>query len=43
MLCAVEIILKGTTALAATFPDVDQGPLEEQYANAHALASKVAD
>lgn len=41
-LCAVEILLKVTTALAAIFPDVNQGPLEEQYADAHTLAAKVA-
>lgn len=32
-LCAIEILLKATTALAAVFPNVDQNPLEQQYAD----------
>jgi len=39
-LCAIEILLKATTALAAVFPNVDQGPLEQQYADLRTLDAK---
>jgi len=39
-LCAIEILLKATTALAAVFPNVDQSPLEQGYADLRKLAEK---
>ena len=39
-LCAIEILLKVTLALAAIFPIVDRSPVEKLYADAHSLAKK---
>lgn len=39
-LCAIEILLKATTALAAIFSNVDQSPLEQQYVDLQALEAK---
>jgi hypothetical protein len=41
-MCAVEILLKAIAALATIFPNVDQSPMEQQYAEAHGLSAKIA-
>ena len=41
-MCAIEILLKAIAALATIFPSVDQSPIAQQYADAHALAAKLA-
>jgi hypothetical protein len=39
-LCAIEILLKATIALATIFPRIDLSPVEKHYADAHSLARK---
>ena len=39
-LCAIEILLKATTALAAIFSNVDQSPLEQHHADLQTLKAK---
>jgi len=39
-ICAIEILLKATIALAAIFPSIDQSPVEKHYADAKSLARK---
>lgn len=39
-LCAIEILLKATTALAAVFSNVDQSHIDQQYAELRTLAEK---
>lgn len=41
-MCAIEVLLKAVAALATIFPNVDQSPMEQQYAEARGLASKYA-
>lgn len=41
-MCAIELLLKGTTALGVIFPNVEQGPISEHYADAHILKAKLA-
>lgn len=38
--CAIEILLKSATALAAVFPNVDQTPLEHLYADLSEMVMK---
>lgn len=38
--CAIEILLKATAALTVVFPNVEQGDMEQQYAELHTLAAK---
>lgn len=41
-MCAIEILLKAIAALGAVLPNVDQGPMEQQYAEARELAAEIA-
>lgn len=41
-MCAIEVLLKAIAALATIFPNVDQSPMAQQYAEAHGLAAKFA-
>lgn len=41
-MCAIEVLLKAIAALATIFPNVDQSPMAQQYAEAHGLAAKIA-
>lgn len=40
-LCAVELLLKTTLALAAIFPDVDQVSVDQHYEDARNLVAKI--
>lgn len=41
-MCAIEVLLKAITALGTVFSNVDQGLMEQQYAEVRDLAAKIA-
>jgi hypothetical protein len=41
-LCGIEVLLKAIAALATTFPNVDQGSMEQYYVEARNLESTIA-